>query len=241
MEIGYCHEGSGVFVVEGKTLPFSTGDLSVIHGGEQHWARSVRKTVSRWSWISLDPALLLPGDSMNLAFLRGRQFRNIVRRSEDPCLGEWLTRIIEELRCRPEGYQMVTRGLLLAFLTRLQRIRPADPQTVEVHRSANFERIAPALVRITTDYAEPLRIAGLARECHASLPHFRRIFRQAIHMSPLAYLTRIRIQMAAGLLATSDKPILQIAGEVGYSTLSNFNRHFQAILKTTPRHWRQTH
>lgn len=241
MEIGYCHAGSGVFIVEGKSLPFSKGDLSVICGGERHWARSASRTFSQWTWIKLDPALLLPGDCLNFASLRGPQFRNIIRRSEDPLLSEWIAQIIQELCAKPEGYQTVARGLLLAFLTRLQRIRQLLPPSAQTARSSRFERIAPALLRITTHYAESIQIQDLARACHASIPHFRRIFRHTIHMSPHAYLTRIRIQMAAGLLTASDKPILQIASEVGYSTLSSFNRHFRSILKSTPRQWRQTH
>ena len=59
LELGFCHEGAGVFIVENKVLPFGAGDVSVINDLEMHRARSAAEALSSWSFVLLDPARLL--------------------------------------------------------------------------------------------------------------------------------------------------------------------------------------
>src|ERR1700742_1607573 len=48
LELGYCYEGAGVFVIGEKLLPFRGGDVSVIPPAEFHLARSMAGTRSKW-------------------------------------------------------------------------------------------------------------------------------------------------------------------------------------------------
>ena len=40
-EIGYCYEGSGIFVVENKVIPFSEGDVCVLSSSEITYTKSI--------------------------------------------------------------------------------------------------------------------------------------------------------------------------------------------------------
>ena len=87
LELGYCHAGAGVFIVENKVLPFGPGDVSVINDREMHRARSSAAAVSSWSFVLLDPARLLAAaieerDAVRISDLGGPGFRNILRRGE---------------------------------------------------------------------------------------------------------------------------------------------------------------
>jgi transcriptional regulator GlxA family with amidase domain len=57
--------------------------------------------------------------------------------------------------------------------------------------------------------------------------------------SPLAYLGRWRLRLAARLLETSTKPVLQIALEVGYGSESTFNRAFKRAHGVPPAAYRR--
>ncbi|WP_026358863.1 AraC family transcriptional regulator [Aureimonas ureilytica] len=79
------------------------------------------------------------------------------------------------------------------------------------------------------------RIAALARVSRATL---YRAFADEVGIS--AYVTRIRVQMAATALADpQDKRLIsEIALSVGFDQMSNFNRVFRRFFNCTPRDWR---
>lgn len=79
----------------------------------------------------------------------------------------------------------------------------------------------------------------LAELCHMSPTHFRRNFQSAMHMAPLAYLNTIRIMNACNLLRNTNHTILTISEMTGFSTLSNFNRHFNQMMKMSPKEYRR--
>lgn len=243
LEIGYCYEGSGIFVVENKVMTFSTGDISVINNREMHLARSSSGTVSRWSFIFLDPARLLINLAvsghkfLNIIPLGGPDFTNILKGEKYPEIVQLVQDIIAELKECRSGYQQAVRGLVYALMVKLHRIAPSRTNDKTVKRET-IERIAPALQYCATNYAKAIQIAQLAHICHTSLTNFRRLFATALGESPLNYLTRLRIQMASVLLQNTGRPIFEISSQVGYPTLSSFNRHFKHYMGISPLHWR---
>jgi AraC-like DNA-binding protein len=98
--------------------------------------------------------------------------------------------------------------------------------------------VAPALAYVAGHYAEDVYISQLARLCHVSVPYFRRLMRAATGVSPQEYITHMRLQMAASLLVSTNKRVLDIAMDTGFPTLSSFNRHFKEQLRCSPREWR---
>jgi len=246
LEIGYCFSGSGIFVIEDKVFPFKQGDVSIINDKELHLAQSTEGTVSEWTWIMMDPILLLGARveepvGLSTAPLCGQKFRNIVSETEHPELTSFVHEIIVEMRDRKPGYHSSVRGIIWSLMIRLHRLpgrtvgQPADT------RRSEMERIAPALQMLASNYMNQIGIGTLAKACHMSLTHFRRIFNQAIGRSPLQYLNHLRIQMASSLLASTNHTILDISLDVGYPTLSSFNRHFKSMTGTSPREWRKGH
>jgi len=64
------------------------------------------------------------------------------------------------------------------------------------------------------------------------------VFVSTIGRPPRAYWHDLRMRMAASLLRTTARSVLQISQDVGFETLSSFNRVFRATFATTPRAWR---
>ena len=60
LQIGYCYEGSGYSLVEGKLTEFESGNVTVIPANTQHHIVSHPNTVSRWIWLYLDPFAFVP-------------------------------------------------------------------------------------------------------------------------------------------------------------------------------------
>jgi AraC-like DNA-binding protein len=244
LELGYCHSGSGIFVIEDKVFHFQTGDVSVINELEMHLAQSTKGTFSQWTFISLDPLRLLGGrvdnpQILNTLPLAGPSFPNILPGQQHPDIAQIMRELIKELAGKKSGYQSCVRGLVWALLVRLHRLPGRDERGTIKTGSRDIERLAPALNYMAAHYMEPLRMAILARQCFMSLSNFRRMFKRTVKKTPLEYLTHLRILMATALLTHKDKTIMEVSLETGYPTLSSFNRQFKAATGKSPRAWRQ--
>lgn len=244
LEVGYCHAGSGIFVIEDKVFPFRNGDVSVINHREMHLAQSAKGTFSEWTFISLDPLKLLGArvdDSglLNTLPLGGPLFANILTGQQHADSAQIMRELVKELADKKKGYRSCVRGLVWTLLARLHRMsRGNETEAVKTTRR-DIERVAPALHYMATHYMDPVRMTVLAKACFMSLTNFRRLFSQAVKKTPFEYLTHVRIQMAKVLLGDTDKTVLEISLETGYATLSSFNRQFKAALGMPPRAWRR--
>jgi AraC-like DNA-binding protein len=246
-EIGYCHNGSGIWMVEGKILPYGPGDVILITQDETHLAQSSPGTVSEWTWIYSDPhRLFLPlagGAAVaDLSALSGPSFVNVFSAATYPDLSRTALAIVNEFQAGRPMHRDVLTGFLYALFAMLRRtaVAGASPQRrmAAEHRGA-LERVMPAVEHICAYYAEPLTVATLARCCFASETHFRRLFVQALGQGPQAYLGSVRISMAAVQLRATAQPVSTLARRCGFETLSSFNRMFKAQIGVTPRQWRQ--
>jgi AraC family transcriptional regulator len=65
-------------------------------------------------------------------------------------------------------------------------------------------------------------LTALAEEAGMSEFHFSRLFKQTTGFSPLQYLTQRRIALARQLLRETDKSMIEIALEIGYSSPNHF-------------------
>jgi AraC-like DNA-binding protein len=83
------------------------------------------------------------------------------------------------------------------------------------------------------------RLAELAEKVGASKSVVAERFAQLIGEGPLTYLARWRLQLAARLLQTTRKTILQVASEVGYESEPAFNRAFKREFALPPAKYRK--
>lgn len=245
LEIGYCCEGSGVFFVEEKILPYSKGDVSIIFPGQLHLAQSLKGQVSCWHFCFLDPGALL-GAVCPLAWNESApegysRFPNIVNANDLPDISLMTEYLMKELGRQQQDYESAVKSCVWTLMTLIFRAikqMVQDAPEVEVIDRTAMNKISKALEYISQHYMEPIHINQLAAACGLSVTHFRRMFHSSMSTAPLDYLIKVRMQMASALLCHTDGSILNISQEVGYATLSSFNRHFKQRMGVSPSTWR---
>ncbi|WP_327070865.1 AraC family transcriptional regulator [Kitasatospora sp. NBC_01250] len=87
-------------------------------------------------------------------------------------------------------------------------------------------------------YADPLTVAELAAAAGLSPAHFSRAFRRAFGESPHVYLLTRRLERAAALLRTTDRPIATVCLDVGLNSLGSFTTSFTRMFGRTPAAYR---
>lgn len=258
-ELGYCYEGSGIFVVGSKILPFAAGDVSVISPGEMHLAQSHRGTRSLWTFVFLDVAgLLLPRfpelASFDITAFSGVHFRNIISPGGQPELNQSVRTLIQEIRHKRPLHRVVILSHLAVVAAQLSRNlpepAPARPASAAPPARPASARPAPArrrsvgplkaaLEHIARNYFAPIPTPELARMCGMSSRNFSRRFAEAVGCSPHRYVTDTRVAMACGQLANANVAVGRIAEDCGFMTISSFNRAFKARTGKAPREWRK--
>jgi AraC family transcriptional regulator len=99
--------------------------------------------------------------------------------------------------------------------------------------------LAPVINYIFKHYDKKITLADLAKMINMSVPNFSSVFRETMGVSPMEYLTRIRLQNAADLLQNSDKKIIDIAEECGFFSISNFIKAFHNGMNMSPSQYRK--
>lgn len=244
-EIGYCYDGSGVFIIADKVFPFKAGDAVVINTREVHVARADPGGTTGWGFVNLDPVRLLAeratGDWLDTSRYCGSGFRNRIDGGREPEIALCIKMILEELRRRDGGYRDMVRALVWRLLLLLERREPRnrEPESEVYPEGGDFLRLMPALDYISAHCREPIEVVGLARRCFMSPANFRRLFARTMGCPAKSYIINLRLNTAAALLANSVRPVLEIARICGYGSLPNFNRQFRARFGCTPLHYRR--
>ncbi|WP_420388174.1 AraC family transcriptional regulator [Roseivirga sp.] len=83
-------------------------------------------------------------------------------------------------------------------------------------------------------YQKPIRLDEVADIVHMNKAAFCRYFKQHTRKTYLNFLNEIRMQKAVELLRNSELSIAQVAYEVGFNNLSNFNRTYKLLRAKTP-------
>ncbi len=87
-------------------------------------------------------------------------------------------------------------------------------------------------------YFEPLGVDDMARCAGLSRAHFSREFRRVFGESPHAYLLTRRLERAAALLRSTDRPVAEICFSVGLQSVGSFTTSFTRTFGRSPTAYR---
>jgi AraC-like DNA-binding protein len=88
--------------------------------------------------------------------------------------------------------------------------------------------------RIEQDPSSELSLARLAREFGCTPSHLGRTFLRTYGMSPTEFRIRLRVEAARSLLATTSRPVSELARTLGFHDASHFARHFRRLSGQSP-------
>jgi len=98
--------------------------------------------------------------------------------------------------------------------------------------------VGKTLALMHREPSRPWTLADLAREVGVSRSVLAERFRHYLKETPMAYLTRWRLQLGAQMLGSTNYSVSQIAGDVGYESEAAFNRAFKREFEVPPARFR---
>ena len=136
--------------------------------------------------------------------------------------------------------RLVIDEMIMLFCAHLTRTYqdPSQPSQIVTGGLAVWQQDR-AMELLTEHLDGNIALADLATECGLSPGRFMRAFKKSFGVPVRRYLLHRRLQAAKSLLLHSDKSLLTIALEVGFSDQPAFNRSFREIVGTSPGQWRR--
>jgi AraC-like DNA-binding protein len=101
------------------------------------------------------------------------------------------------------------------------------------------DRAFDALVLLERSSADEVHLTELADAVGLSPYHFLRLFKREVGVTPYRYLRQLRIRRAIDLLRDTERPVTEIAMDVGFGDLSNFINAFRREVGRSPRQFRR--
>jgi AraC-like DNA-binding protein len=132
-------------------------------------------------------------------------------------------------------YESIVR-LLTIFA---QHLATLSNQLMVEYSAPGMPSIAKARALIGERYADQLSLNEIARAVNMSAFYFCKSFKKMTGLTFTTYLARVRVEKVKNLLLNPDKRVSEAAYEVGFQSLSQFNRVFRRIAGESPSLYRE--
>jgi AraC-like DNA-binding protein len=100
-------------------------------------------------------------------------------------------------------------------------------------------RVRKSIVLMSEQLGSEIELDAVARDAGLSRPHFYKLFRRQMGVTPNIYLNTLRMEKAVARLGQTDRSVTDIADELGFSCQSVFTRFFTSHVGMAPTDYRR--
>jgi AraC-like DNA-binding protein len=260
-------EGRGYVRVEenGRAVPLEAGDIVILAQGDTHFmgngpfvtpidsAEQLRQVLAEGRMVSrvggggeltkLICGYLTCDPKLSEVFLAGLPPIVKVHIRDSPS-GQWLEDTfrysVDHAEASGPGVAAVIAKLSeVLFVETLRRYIGEMPSSQTGWLAGVRDPdVGKALALLHRQPSHAWTIASLANEVGMSRSVLAERFRHYLSDTPMGYLTRWRLQLAAQELTSTSKSVAEVASEVGYESEPSFNRAFKREFGVPPARFR---
>ncbi len=244
-ELNLITAGSGKRLVGNDISAFEAGDLVLMGPDLPHC----------WDILDFDEANppscivihfyenLISSDFFNIPELN--EVESLLKESSRGIVftGESVSRVWDKMTQLTEVTGLKSYILLLQIFDILLGIENREYLSVTPYSEAfqkDLDRINLVYQYVLQNVQNKIRQEEAAALLHMAPGSFCRYFRKKTNTTFSQYVKKVRISLAAQMLAESDNRISQICYASGYNNIANFNHHFKSVIGMTPSEYRKT-
>jgi len=117
----------------------------------------------------------------------------------------------------------------------------ADPRKLfRMKETMQSHNLLKAIHFIEENLSNVIDLNDVAKEANTSRYHFCRVFKKRVGISPMRFVTYMRIDKAKKLLGKGDITISEVASNSGFNDTSSFIKQFRKATGMTPTGYRKS-
>lgn len=232
MEITLVHRGLMQFELGSFSKRLTSGHLALLDAAHPHATRALASPYYRTA-LHFSPDRVAGRTGANLlSKVQGEG--GILFLSMAPDVGErfmWACRHLATLSRKPQP---------CAIVEHLLGVIASDVATLNGHCASGLSQELWDIVEYMQSNPDSQEcITDLAKRFFISPSHLQRLFRRHLGCPPYQYWLKLRLEKACEYLA-GTLPVKEVAGALGFGSLSGFERAFGREYGLTPSEYRQT-
>lgn len=247
-EIDFILNGSVIVGLPDREIRLSKGDCIFFNSGILHSYRQVG-----------EETCVLHACLFDINFLAGMNHNQIVTKYIQPIIScgaldayqvkpvdtanvgmlVSLLRATELAEKEPFGYELEIRWEISRFWCFLLHATESVRAGSKKRKNTDMERVKLCINYMQEHYSEELSLEVIARAANIGKRECTRCFMRCINTTPFKYLNNYRIQKAAALLLETDRTIMEISNDCGFSSASYFGKLFREKTGMTPLQYRK--
>jgi AraC-like DNA-binding protein len=238
VELNFLERGSITYLFGKQKIVVSAGQLMVFWAIMPHFIlEAVPDTTIHW--LTFPPGRFLQWhlpEAMTRQVLQGQM---IWDQKESQRAYQLFSQWHQDLQVQGHDYERIILLEVEARLRRMAQSMPSPPSLPTQPMTTRLPRSVEAIISLITEhYMEPLQLRQIAKAVGLHPGYATDLFRKTIGITIMDYLAQHRIAHAQRLLATTNRTVLDIAMEVGFTSASRFYATFQKITSQSPRAYR---
>ncbi len=145
-------------------------------------------------------------------------------------------KIIRELQLKKNLFTISVNAAFMELLSQFGRRFTETDHSIGRKKDENIQKVIECM---HTNYNLKWSINDFARQCNLSVYRFIHNFKDYTGMSPIEYLTKIKVDKARELLLDSSLNVSEISEVLGYDNSLYFSRVFRKLTGLSPSAYRK--
>ena len=244
-EFGYVAEGSILYKTSRSRFILHSGEAIFINSGVLHYLQPLEEGTRLYTQFIDGAFLAEPGSFADERYLRPvAEKRRLdafpIRRADgEEALLDGLEEGIRLAQERAPFYEFRLKGIFLSVWERVYARASAELLPEEKTGEESDRRVKEMILYIQQHFQEEIAAADIAHFAHVSERECYRLFKGSLEMTPIEFLFSVRIRRAQEMLMRTDKSVLDIALEAGFSSSSYFGKRFREQCGISPGQFRK--
>lgn len=224
----YLNKGTMNIDLNGKRYNMNSGQLVVILPNTPFYYNNEKDSSIEYIWLHFSGF-----EARELLEKTAVECNKILTVGFDERIIEGFNGLFSEYTSREEGFEMSCISRLIALCVLFgRRVKKSKlkGETVNLSASLNY---------IHKNFNADISVDFLAQMEHLSTGYYRSLFKRLTGMSPIDYITGVRLRHSCELMKVTNLSIKEISAMVGYEDQMYFSRIFRKKMGLTPKNYRK--